>query len=179
MTNLTLGIYESHNSAERAIKELMAAGVSESGISYIYTDNNGTMTDAQTGEKVGTGAAVGATSGATTGAIVGGIAGLVVANGILPGIGSLFVAGPLAAALGLTGATATTVAGAATGAVAGAAAGGLIGALTQLGVNDTDAKLYESLVLKGDVLVIARTDSNNTKEVFEHTEALEIREYTT
>jgi len=170
MTNLTLGVYESHDSAEKVINELMAFGVPQSDISYIYTDSDGDMTDSQTGEKVGSGAAL----GATTGAIIGGIAGLVVANGILPGLGSLFVAGPLAAALGMTSAVATTVAGVATG----AAAGGLIGALTQLGVDDTDAALYESLVKKGDVLVIARTDSNATKEVFERTDALEVREYT-
>jgi len=170
MTNLTLGVYESHASAETAIKELIAFGVSQSDISYIYTDSEGDMTDGQTGEKVGSGAAV----GATTGAIIGGIAGLVVANGILPGLGSLFVAGPLATALGMTGAVATTVAGAATG----AAAGGLIGALTQLGVDDTDASLYEALVRKGDVLVVTRTDILGTKEVFERTEAHEVREYT-
>lgn len=169
MMNLTLGVYKTHAEAEKAIKELVAFGVNESDISYIYTDSKGNMTDAQTGEKVGSGAAV----GATTGAIIGGIAGLVVANGILPGLGSLFVAGPLAAALGLTGAVATTAAGAATG----AAAGGLLGALSQLGVNDEDAKLYEALVQKGDVLVIARTDSHGTKDVFDKTHATEVREY--
>ena len=164
-----MGVYKTHAEAEQAIKELVAFGVKDSDISYIYTDSDGDMTDAQSGEKVGAGAA----AGATTGAIVGGIAGLVVANGILPGLGSLFVAGPLAAALGLTGVAATTVAGAATG----AAAGGLLGALSQLGVDDTEAQLYESSVQRGDVLVIARTDSNATKEVFERTRAIEVREY--
>jgi uncharacterized membrane protein len=169
MNNVTLGVYQTHSEAEYAIKELMAFGIPQSDISYIYVDNKGEMTDGQTGEKVTAGAA----TGATTGAIVGGIAGLVVANGILPGLGSLFVAGPLAAALGLTGVAATTVAGAATG----AAAGGLLGALTQLGVDDTDARLYESMVQKGDVLVVARSTTEGTKGVFEKTSAHEVREY--
>lgn len=166
---MTTGVYTTHADAENAIKELVAFGVAERDISYIYTDGKGSTTDAQTGEKIGTGAA----AGATTGAIVGGIAGLVVANGILPGLGSLFVAGPLAAALGLTGAVATTAA----GAVTGAAAGGLIGAFSQLGINSDDAKLYETFVQRGEILVIARTNDMATKEVFERTNAMEVREY--
>ncbi len=170
MANITMGVYESHTDAESAIKELVASGINDSDISYIYTDNKGDMTDGQTGEKV----TAGAVSGGATGAVLGGIAGLIVANGILPGIGTLFVAGPLATALGLTGAVATTAAGAATG----AAAGGIIGALTGLGVSNEDAELYESHVRKGDVLVIARTESLvATRMIFERTNALQIREY--
>lgn len=166
-----MGIYKTHTDAEKAIEDLVAFGVPDSDISYIHKDSEGDMKDEQTGEKVGTGA----TAGAVTGAVIGGIAGLVVANGILPGLGSLFVAGPLATALGLTGATATTVAGAATG----AAAGGLIGALTSLGVNDEDAKLYEKHVESGNILVIARNEHKTMKEVFDRTKAMEVREYTT
>ena len=164
-----MGAYRTRANAEMAIKELKAIDVSESDISCVYTDTKGEVTDGQTGEKI----AAGAIGGVTAGAVVGGIAGLVVANGILPGLGSLFVAGPLAAMLGLTGAVATTAAGAATG----AAAGGLIGALSQLGVSDTDAVLFEDYIQKGNVLVIARTESKSTREVFERTNALDIREY--
>jgi len=169
MANLTLGIYETHADAETAINELFASGVNNKDISYIYTDKEGDVHDGKSGSKVG----AGTVGGMTAGAVVGGIAGLVVANGILPGLGSLFVAGPLAAALGLSGVAATTVAGAATGAVAG----GLIGALTQLGVNDDDAQLYETLVMKGDILVVARTESASITEVFSRTKAMEVREY--
>lgn len=169
MANITMGVYETHADAEAAIKELTAFGVKDEDISYVYTDSSGDVTDRQTGEKVG----AGAVGGATTGAVLGAIAGLAVANGVLPGLGTLFVAGPLAAALGFTGAAATTVAGAATG----AAAGGLVGALTHLGVNSADAELYEDMVRKGDVLVIARTDSEDTKDVFSRTNALEVRDY--
>lgn len=172
MSNVTLGIYKTHSDAEMAITQLETADVKKADISYLYVDKKGDVTEGQTGEKMTAGAA----AGGAAGAVIGGIAGLVVANGILPGIGSLFVAGPLATALGLTGAVATTAAGAATG----AAAGGIIGALTQLGVSGEDAKLYESMVVKGDILVVTRTDkANATKEVFERTNATEVREYTT
>lgn len=170
MTNITMGVYTTHTDAEFAINELVASGVKNSDISYIYTNKDGNIEEGQTSEK----ATSGAIGGGAVGAVIGGIAGLVVANGVLPGIGTFFVAGPLATALGLSGAVATTAA----GAVTGAAAGGIIGALTQLGVNSEDAELYESLVRKGDVLVIARTDdSTATRVVFERTNAMEVREY--
>ncbi len=164
-----MGVYTTHTDAEAAINALKAFGVAESEISYVYKDPNGNMADKQTGEKVTSGA----TMGATAGAVVGGIAGLVVANGILPGLGSLFVAGPLTAMLGLGGAAATTAA----GAVTGAAAGGLIGALTQLGVSNDDAVLFQNHVEKGGVLLIARTDKVGTREIFDRTNATQVQEY--
>lgn len=71
--------------------------------------------------------------------MIGGVAGLVVANGLIPGFGSFVVAGPLAEALGLVGAT--TLAGIGTGAIAG----GLIGGLTHLGIAKDDVHLCSSL----------------------------------
>src|SRR4051812_48074317 len=100
MKTTTIGIFTDRVKAEEAIDELKQNDIKDSDISCVYRDSDGDMKDAQTGEKVGDGAA----KGATTGAVIGAIAGLVVANGILPGIGSLFVAGPLATTLGFTGA---------------------------------------------------------------------------
>lgn len=169
-TTTTVGVFPNKTKAELVIDDLKRAGVSDKEISCVYTNNDGDVKDAQTGEKVGNGAAIGAGAGA----VLGTIAGLVVANGLLPGLGTLFVAGPLATALGLTGATATAVAGAATGAVAG----GLIGGLTQLGVSDEDAALYEKHVKSGQVLVICRDASVDTVEIFKNHGATEVRHYT-
>jgi hypothetical protein len=165
----TIGVFTNHGNAESALNELRNFGVAEGDLSYVYMNKDGDMRDGQTGEKVGQGAA----TGATTGAVVGGIAGLVVANGILPGLGTLFVAGPLAAALGFTGAAATAVAGAATG----AAAGGLIGALTKVGVAKDDVDLYEKHVRAGDVLVIARATPSSVQDIFLQHGAVEVRQY--
>lgn len=169
MTTITSGVFSNKHSAERAINELKAKGVSDSEISCVYTDSEGDMKDSQTGEKVGSGAA----TGATTGAVLGTIAGLVVANGLLPGLGTLFVAGPLAAALGFTGAAATAVAGAATGAVAG----GLIGALSNLGISKEDAEIYEKHISKGGALVISKAGDVNAMDVFKNHNATEIRQH--
>lgn len=165
----TIGVFTTHSAAESAINELKQFGVSAADLSYVYVNEKGNVEDKETGEKVGGGVA----TGATAGAIIGGIAGLVVANGILPGLGTLIVAGPLAAALGFTGAAATTVAGAATGAVAG----GLIGALTHLGVDKQDVSLYEDHVKRGDILVIARGTPSSTEDIFLNHGAIEVRHY--
>lgn len=165
----TVGVYDTHAAAKQAIDELRAFGVSNADISYLYTDIDGDVTDSHTSDKVGSGAA----TGATTGAVLGAIAGLVVANGILPGLGSLIVAGPLASALGFTGAAAMTVAGAATG----LAAGGLIGALANLGISDEDAVIYQDFIKGGKVLVVAHTPLS-TRDIFVHTGAQQIGVYT-
>ncbi len=167
----TIGVFTNHMAAESALHELRQFGVSETDLSYVYLSDHGNIKDKQTGEKMGGGAA----TGATTGAVLGGIAGLIVANGILPGLGTLFVAGPLAAALGFTGAAATAVAGAATG----AAAGGLIGALTNLGVAKEDVELYQNHVKGGDVLVISRGTPESTRDIFLRHGAMEVRQYNT
>jgi len=169
MITITSGVFPQKSKAEHVINQLKERGISDHDISCVYMNNEGDIKDGQTGEKVGGGAV----AGATAGAVIGTIAGLVVANGVLPGIGTLFVAGPLAAFLGFTGAAATTVAGAATG----AAAGGLIGGLSQLGVSDEDAKLYENRVRKGGALVVSRSDHSDTMEIFKNNGAEEIRQY--
>ena len=165
----TIGVFTTHASARGAIDDLRAMGVADADISYLYTNIDGDIKDAHTDSKVGEGTA----AGATAGAVLGALAGLVVANGVLPGIGTLLVAGPLATALGFTGAAATTVA----GAVTGLAAGGLVGALANLGVSDEDAKLYEDLVRSGNVLVVARVGALSAREVFMKHDAKQIGTY--
>ena len=165
----TVGVFKTHSEAEKAINELHAFGVATSDISYVYVNADGEIVDAHTDTKIGSGLA----SGATTGTVIGAIAGLAIANGILPGLGSLIVAGPLAAALGFTGVAATAVAGAATG----AAAGGLLGALGNIGISSSDSALYEALVRAGEVLIVVNAQTLVTKDVFIKAGAREVREY--
>ncbi len=165
--NTTIGVFTTHATAEKGLQELRNAGIAESDLSYIYTNPDGDMKDGQKGEKITSAATV----GVTTGAVIGGIAGLVIANGIIPGFGSLIVAGPLAQALGIAGATALA------GAGTGAAAGGLIGALTHLGVKKDDVQLYEEHVQKGEVLVVARSNDKDVKHIFEKNGAHDVQEY--
>ena len=145
---MIFGVFTERENAENAINELEHEGFDPKNISIIMKNQD----DAKEIEN-NTGANVteGAATGAATGAVVGGLAGLLIGIGAIaiPGIGALLVAGPLVAALGLTGAAASTVAGATTGAVAG----GLIGALVKLGIPEEDAKVYEEKVKSGAILV--------------------------
>lgn len=170
----TLGIFLSYPKAEEALRHLKNNSIVDDDISYIYLNEDSGKIENKTedthkNEKV----SEGGVTGATTGAVVGGLAGLAVANGILPGLGTLFVAGPLAAALGLTGVVATTVAGAATG----AAVGGLIGALTQLGIDKDDVAKYESYIRKGNILIIVKNAPEVAKRIFLEQGAIEVKEY--
>ena len=171
MQTTVIGVFEDMDRAEKAIVDLRELGVSEADISYLYTSSETEQEVESTGKtKAGDTAA----SGATAGAFLGAAAGLVVATGVLPGLGALLVAGPLAAALGLTGTAAT----AAAGAMTGAAAGGLVGALVGLGVSEREAKVYEERVRLGNILITARSsDPIGVQEIFIKHGAEEINEY--
>lgn len=119
----------------------------------------------------------GAASGAVTGGALGGLTGLLIGLGVIsiPGVGPFLAAGPLVAALGLTGAAATT----ATGTVTGAIAGGIIGALTSLGFPPEEAKIYEEEIRGGGILLVVPTLNERTNEVrslVEKYNAREVRE---
>jgi hypothetical protein len=170
MKTTIIGTFDDLPHAEMTIQDLIKIGVKDADISYLYSSEGRVVQEGVGKSKAGKGAA----SGAGAGAAVGAIAGLVVANGILPGLGSLFVAGPLAGALGLTGAAATTAA----GAITGAATGTLLGALLGLGLVEADAKLYEERVRMGHVLVTASSDKpGEVKDAFMKNGANEVREY--
>lgn len=145
-----------------AVDELRNMGVSNEDISYASVKED-KLEEAKEG----------AATGASTGGVIGAIAGLAVATGILPGLGTLIVAGPLAAALGLSGAVATTAA----GAITGAAAGGIIGALAKWGVSEVEAKTYEERLKRGSILLIVTSELEEVKDVFKRHKGDEIREY--
>lgn len=149
-----LGIFKTRDAAEQAINAFRNLGISDNDISYLALDKETKVVETEHLSGAAD-TASGAATGAVTGGVVGAIAGLVVANGVLPGLGTLFVAGPIATALGLTGVAATTAAATMTG----AAAGGIIGALTSFGVDEKEARVYEERIKGGDIAVSATIDS--------------------
>jgi uncharacterized membrane protein len=157
MAKTVLGIFSDSENAEEAINSLKDAGYNPKDISIVMKDKREGQ---EIAENTGTNMVEGAMSGATTGAILGGLAGLL-ASFVIPGLGALFIGGPLAAALGLTGAAATTASGAATGALAG----GLLGALTNLGLSEDEAKKYEERVRSGGILLAVPARSGEEAEV--------------
>jgi hypothetical protein len=156
MKDLTIGIFDTRQSAERAINRLHTeVGIDNDEISYIYRSKDGTVREVDADDITSDTPGEGAAKGATIGAGAGALAGIAAVAGIVPFIGPLFAAGPLAVALGLSGALGTTMAGALTG----AAAGGIIGALINLGVGEEHAQRYEDEVRSGNVLVAVHSDN--------------------
>lgn len=173
MTQTIFGIFNDQEDVEEAITELRAQGFKPKDISILMQDR----TQAQEiSTNTGTDVTGGAASGATTGALIGGLAGFL-ASIALPGIGAFFIGGPIAAALGITGAAASTVSGATTGAVAG----GFLGALMGFGLNENDAKHYESRVRDGAILVAVpalEDEADIVKEIFDEYDASDIKTIT-
>jgi hypothetical protein len=152
MTKTITRVYDHYETAEHAVRELEAAGLSDSNIGIVASNANGW-------HKPGAGTvdpkhdkarhgnddrATGAAAGGGLGAVAGGTAGVLAGLGLLaiPGVGPVVAAGWLAAA--------------ATGAVAGGAAGGIVGALAGSGTSKENAELYAEAVRRGGSIVTAR-----------------------
>jgi uncharacterized membrane protein len=157
MKKFVVGVFAAREEAEKAINELHnEADVPTDDISYVYRNSEGEVKEADAddiardtmGESAGKGAAVGGTIGA--------LAGLATFAGVLPVVGPLFAAGPLAAALGFGGAAGAAVAGGATG----AAVGGIIGVLGRLGVSSEHAQRYADSVEAGNILVAVHAEED-------------------
>jgi len=155
MAKTIVALYDNVDHAQKAVRDLVDTGIDRDNISLMANNAPGTMGDVSSTPAVGetSGAAEGAGVGAGIGAALGGIGGLLVGLGalVIPGIGPVVAAGPLAAALG-------GVAGAGAGAIAGGATGGLLGALTDMGVNDEQAGYYAEGIRRGGTLLTVRTD---------------------
>ena len=147
MAVMILGLFENIKDANSVLSELDEHEYGSEEITVVVREDIA-KGDVEI-EENGTGD--GAKEGAKTGGLIGGILGLLagLAAIAIPGLGALFIAGPLVSALGIGGVAGTTAAGALTGALAG----GLVGALVNLGVEEDKAKIYETRVKEGDILL--------------------------
>jgi hypothetical protein len=121
-------LYDDHNDAANAVRELQRTGVPECDIGILTRDNR----------------ASGAAMGAEIGATVGALAGLLTGLGLIaiPGIGPVLATGWLAAT--------------AAGAAAGGLAGGALGVLSEAGVSEEEAHAFAEGLRRGATLVTAR-----------------------
>lgn len=176
MKDLTIGIFEHREDAERAINRLHnELGIDNSEISYVYRSRDGNVKEVDANDISSNTPGEGAAKGAAIGAGAGALAGIATVLGAVPFVGPLFAAGPLAAALGLTGALGTTAAGALTG----AAAGGIIGALVNLGVGEEHAQHYEDQVRAGNILVATHSETAEAAaEIMVRSGARDVNAYT-
>ena len=160
-------IARSEVQAQEIVAQLKTAGFSNTDISVLFPDTTGTRDFAHEHH---TKAPEGATTGAGTGGIVGGAIGWLAGVGALaiPGLGPFIAAGPIMAAL--------------SGAAVGATVGGITGALVGLGIPEYEAKVYESKVAEGNILISVHTDDggerSRAKQIFKQCGADDIASIT-
>lgn len=147
MSKTVIGSFSDYSAANKAISDLKATGLTDADISVVAkeTEKIKEMTQKGSGQVADSTA-----TGAVTGAGLGALTGLLVGLGALAVPGGFIVAGPIAAALGLTGTAAATV----TGTTVGTLAGGLVGSLAGLGMPQEEAKVISDRIEAGDLLLI-------------------------
>jgi uncharacterized protein (TIGR02271 family) len=172
MGKTVIGLFDEYEEAQRVVEELTAAGFSRNDISIV--SNNANSRFGASGSGTGTGGGSGAGSvaggivgGAAEGAVIGGLTGLAASLALLliPGVGPIAAAGPLAAML--------------SGAGLGAVGGGVIGALSKLGVPKEEARYYAEGIRRGGTLVSVTVPDERVHEahaVFERYNPVDIED---
>lgn len=148
-----VGVFNSHASAQRAVRELRQAGFAEGEIGVASRNSDAIAGTPVTNDRVDQ-AAAGGTAGLLTGASVGTLWGLGIAAGLLPAIGPVLAGGTLAAIIASAG--------------AGAATAGVVGTLIGLGISEDEATQYESEIKAGRTIVTVKAPQNR------YTQALEL-----
>lgn len=152
MTKTLTRVYDDYTTADAAVQDLKAAGLSDNHIAIVASNADGWHKPGSSEvdpkhDKNRDGhddRSQGAAKGGGLGAVAGGAVGVAAGLGMLaiPGIGPVVAMGWLASL--------------AAGAVAGGAAGGLIGALVESGTSKENAELYAEAVRRGGAIVTAK-----------------------
>jgi hypothetical protein len=136
--NFVTGFFKTRAAAEAAVDAIIKRGYTRDDVSVLMSDATRNKEFAvQTRSHAADGLGIGSAVGGTVGAVLAAIAAVGTAIAI-PGLG-LVVAGPIAAALA--------------GAGAGGATGGLIGLLVGTGIPEHRAKVYDTGVRGGGILL--------------------------
>lgn len=152
------GMFRDRESTEHAYNTLHERGYSKDDINIVMSDETRKkhFSDNVIETELGTKAAEGAGKGSAIGGTVGAIAGVLAAIGtsmIIPGLG-IVIAGPIVAGLA--------------GAGAGGITGGIIGALVGSGIPEERAKLYESGIKNGNIVMGVHPRNSEDARYFEN-----------
>jgi hypothetical protein len=148
------GMFPDRESTESAYESLRERGYTDEEVNLLMSDQTKKKLFSKGKTEIGNKALEGAGTGSAIGGAVGATVGIIAAIGtslIIPGLG-LVVAGPLAAGLA--------------GAGAGGLTGGIIGALVGSGIPEERARLYESGIKKGKVVMGVRPRNDEDAEYF-------------
>lgn len=152
------GMFRDRESTEHAYNTLHERGYTKDDINIVMSDETRKkhFSSKVIETELGTKAAEGAGKGSAIGGTVGAIAGVLAAIGtsmIIPGLG-IVIAGPIV--LGLAGAG------------AGGITGGIIGALVGSGIPEERAKLYESGIKNGNIVMGVHPRNSEDARYFEN-----------
>lgn len=154
MIKTIIALYDDFSQANDVVRDLSDEGFARENMSLMTSDPNGEYAEyLERMEQVESNVATeGAGIGAGIGAVIGGLGGILIGWGalVIPGLGPVIAAGPLAAAL-------SGLAGAGVGAIAGGVTGGLLGALVDMGVPEETAHVYAEGIRRGGTLVTIQT----------------------
>lgn len=150
---LVTGLFKNRVAAESAVDAILKRGYAREDISVLMSDATRTKEFAvQAKSHAADGAGIGGALGTAVGAVLAAIA-AVGSTILLPGL-NLVIAGPIAAALA--------------GAGAGAVTGGVIGALVGAGIPEYRAKVYETGLREGGILIGVEARSDEEVDVLEN-----------
>lgn len=183
MRETVLALYDDLETAQAAVRDLVAAGYERSNIGLAVNDAEGRYSrhvhagDEDVAVSRLDEEDVSGSEGAGFGAIIGGLTGIVAGLTAItiPGIGPIIAAGPLAAALG--GATGGVI-----GAAAGAVTGGITASLIEMGVPDNEADYYAESLRRGSALVTVTVDeeqAQNAIDILRHHNPFDIEQRVT
>ncbi|MEO8209096.1 MAG: hypothetical protein ABI840_00935 [bacterium] len=152
------GMFSDRESTERAYNTLHERGYSKDDINLMMSDDTRKkhFSQEEVGEtEIGTKAMEGAGKGSAIGGTLGAVAGVILALGtsvLIPGLG-IIIAGPIAAGLA--------------GAGAGGITGGIIGALIGNGIPEERARIYESGIKDGRIVMGVHPKNDEDAKYFE------------
>ena len=155
--SMLTGMFRDRESTEHAYNTLQERGYTKDDINLVMSDEtrkkhfSGDVKETEIGTKAAEGAGKGSAIGSTVGAIVGVIAAIGTSL-VIPGLG-IVIAGPIAAGLA--------------GAGAGGITGGVIGALVGSGIPEERAKLYESGIKDGNIVMGVNPRNSDDAKYFE------------
>ena len=150
------GMFNDRESVEDAYSRLHERGYTKDDVNLVMSDETRKKHFTKGKSEIGSKALEGAGTGSAIGAAVGAIAGVIAAIGtslVIPGLG-LVVAGPIAAGLAGAGAAGVT--------------GGLIGALVGAGIPEERARLYESGIKDGKIVMGVHPRNEEDAKYFEN-----------
>ena len=149
------GMFSNKENAENAYRSLREKGYTDEEINLMMSNDTRDKYFSKGETEIGTKALEGAGAGSAIGGVVGAVAGVIAALGtsiLIPGLG-LVIAGPIAAGLA--------------GAGAGGITGGIIGALVGNGITEERAKIYESGIKDGKIVMGVHPRNDEDAKYFE------------